>query len=88
MGIVKDLFLFQCITGLAFVDMQSFFMKEVTIKDDLKIVRSSRTKTDENYVFVLLPEAEEIAMKYHYTLPKINNPNYNLYLKALAGKNG
>ena len=88
MGIVKDLFLFQCFTGLAFVDMQSFSRKEVIIKDGLKIVRSSRTKTDENYIFVLLPEAEEIAEKYNYNLPKINNPNYNLYLKALATGSG
>lgn len=64
--------------------MQSFSVSDIVETDQYKVIRSNRQKTDENFICLLLPEAEEIAKKCNYNLPKINNQNYNFYLKSLA----
>jgi site-specific recombinase XerD len=81
---VKDLFIFQCFTGMAFVDLMSFSRDDVSETDGMKIIRSSREKTDESFVSLFLPEAEGVAEKYNYELPKISNQKYNDYLKLLG----
>lgn len=84
MSIVKDLFVFQCFTSLAYIDTQCFTKNDLIELDGYKVIKSNRTKTNEIFFCLLLPEAEYIAEKYDYSLPKINNQNYNTYLKALA----
>lgn len=81
---VKDLFLFQCFTGLAYSDMQCFSKQDIQEMDGKEIIRSSRIKTDESFIMLFLPEAKEIAEKYNYQLPKISNQKYNDYLKLLV----
>jgi site-specific recombinase XerD len=81
---VKDLFIFQCFTGMAYADMQSFSRADVSETEGMKVIRSSRTKTDESFVALLLPEAERVAEKYGYSLPKLSNQKYNDYLKLLG----
>lgn len=81
---VKDLFLFQVFTGLAYIDMQNFSREYIVCTGEDKIIRSTRLKTDETNISWFLPEAEEIAEKYNYDLPKISNQKYNDYLKLLA----
>jgi site-specific recombinase XerD len=81
---VKDLFIFQCFTGMAFVDVMNFSREYISELDGLKIIRSNRTKTDEAYISLFLPEAEKIAEKYGYCLPKLSNQKYNDYLKLLG----
>lgn len=82
---VKDLFVFQIFTGLAYVDLMAFNKSSVSELDGYKIIRSSRSKTDESFISLFLPEAEIIAEKYNYDLPKITNQEYNRMLKVLAG---
>jgi site-specific recombinase XerD len=81
---VKDLFIFQCFTGMAFIDSQGFSRTDVSEVDGMKIIRSNREKTDESFVSLFLPEAEKIADKYNYQLPKLSNQKYNDYLKLLG----
>lgn len=80
----KDLFLFQCYTGLAYADLMNFGAGSVSEINDYKVIRSNRQKTDENFITLFLPEAETIANKYEYNLPKITNQKYNEYLKEVA----
>lgn len=80
---VKDLFLFQCFTGMSYIDMQNFSKDEIQIQDKNEIIRSSRIKTDESFILLFLPAAKAIAEKYNYNLPKISNQKYNDYLKLL-----
>ena len=80
----RDLFVFQCFTGLAYVDMQSFTKDDVQKTEGKEIIRSSRTKTGESFILLFLPEAKLVAEKYNYQLPKISNQKYNDYLKLLA----
>lgn len=79
----RDLFVFQCYTGMAYVDMQSFSKNDIQILNGQEIIRSSRTKTDESFILLFLPDAKKIAEKYNYNLPKISNQKYNDYLKLL-----
>lgn len=80
----KDLYLFQCFTGLAYIDLMNFSANSIIEIDGYKTINSNRKKTDENYITLLLPEAEKIANKYKYVLPKITNQKYNQYLKDIA----
>lgn len=79
----KDLFVFQCYTGMAYVDMQAFSKNDIQILNGQEVIRSSRTKTDESFILLFLPDAKKIAEKYNYNLPKISNQKYNDYLKLL-----
>lgn len=82
---VRDLFLFQCYTGLAYADFEKFdFEKDVEEKNGKYIIADRRKKTNEDYKIVLLTPAIEILKKYGYKLPMITNVKYNLYLKVLA----
>lgn len=76
---VRDLFLFQCFTGLAYADMASF------TKDDIVdgMIVKRRKKTDIKSVIPLLPEAKRILEKYNYNLPVLSNQKYNAYLDEL-----
>lgn len=85
---VKDLFLFQCFTGLAYVDMSKFDKSYIETVHGYKVINSNRQKTDQEFITLLLPQAEAILDKYDYTLPKISNQKYNDYIKLLAAGAG
>ena len=80
---VKDLFVFQIFTGLAYVDAMSFSRESIIEIVGNMVIRSSRCKTDESFIILFLPEAKRIAEKYGYELPKISNQRYNDYLKIV-----
>ena len=77
---IRDLFVFQSMTGLSYADMASLSMDD--IKDDVIIKR--RKKTDVQFVIPVLPIAKSILDKYEYRLPIISNQKYNQYLKVLG----
>lgn len=77
---VRDCFIFQCYTGLAYSDMAQLTKDDIT--DDVIIKR--RQKTDIQYVVPLLPVAKNILEKYDYQLPIISNQKYNQWLKFLG----
>jgi site-specific recombinase XerD len=81
---VKDLFLFQCFTGLSYADMSNFSRLLIVDNDGMKEIHGFRQKTKQRYVALFLPIAEGIAEKYDYKLPVITNQKYNEYLKQLA----
>ena len=77
---IRDCFVFQCYTGLAYADMAQLTKDD--IQDD--IITKRRQKTDVAFVIPLLPTAKEILEKYEYQLPIISNQAYNRYLKLLG----
>ena len=84
-GKTKDLFLFQCYTGLAFSDMQKFKLSNYSQdKDGNYLIKDKRTKTDTTYIFMLSDKALAIVMKYKGKIPAISNQKYNQYLKVLG----
>jgi site-specific recombinase XerD len=81
---VKDLFVFQMFTGLAYIDMQKFDRSYISETNGFEVIRSSRSKTNEAFISLLLPEAKTILEKYDFRLPRISNQKYNDYIKLLA----
>lgn len=77
---VRDLFVFQCYTGLSYCDMATL------TKDDIVdgVIYKNRRKTDVKSIIPLLPVSKTILEKYDYNLPVISNQKYNQYLKALG----
>jgi integrase len=81
---VRDLFIFQCYTGLAFYDMSSLTQKDIKVDDDGKewIVKE-RIKTGVMAYIPVLPVVKEILVKHQYLLPTLSNQKYNSYLKEI-----
>ena len=80
----RDLFLFQCYTGLAYSDLASFNYDNCEEIGGKMFYHAKRTKTDTDFVFQLLKPALEILQKYDFKLPKMSNQRYNDYLKAIG----
>lgn len=91
---VRDIFLFSCYTGLAFVDVQNLRPSNVAkgIDGDLWIF-TSRQKTETPSKIPLLPFAQSIIDKYKRhpkclnedkLLPVMSNQKMNAYLKEIA----
>lgn len=85
---VKDLFLFQCFTGLSYTDLESFGRDKIVIVNNEEQIHGTRNKTGVPYVIFVLPQAKEILDKYDYKLPVITNQKYNEYLGTLIERVG
>ncbi len=83
--LVRDLFLFQCYTGLAYTDMISLYLKDISIDNSgRKWIIKARQKSGIISTIPLLPKALEIIDKYatyirnqnglfpHYSIQKYN----------------
>lgn len=81
---VKDLFLFQCYTGLAYADLMRFDMSKAVKGEKYYLVTDDRKKTGEGYTVVLIGKAMDILKKYDYKLPKMTCEQYNMRLKIMA----
>jgi len=90
---VRDVFVFCCYTGLAFIDVSKLSIDHiVTGIDGTKWINLNRTKTKTKSQIPLLPKAQEILDKYNNLLmhkpgtllPVITNQKMNAYLKELA----
>ena len=91
---VKDIFLFCCYTGLAYIDVQQLTRKDVAIgMDGEKWIFINRKKSDTPSRLPLLPFAMEILDKYkehpqcriqEKLLPVLSNQKMNSYLKEIA----
>lgn len=77
---VRDVFVFQCYTGLAYADV--FALNKNNIEDEFMTI--VRTKTDEVSIIPLLDVTKDILIKYDYKLPVISNQNMNAYLKHIG----
>jgi len=91
---VRDIFIFCCYTGLAYIDVQKLKPTEIGIGDDgKKWIFTSRHKTNTPVHLPLLPEAEFIIEQYKHhplcvakstVLPVFTNQRMNSYLKEIA----
>lgn len=84
----KDLFLIQCYSGLAYIDMMTFDFREIQEMEIGSVVHGTRHKTGTDFSFVITQEAKDILEKYGYRLPKLPNQKYNIKLKLIADAAG
>jgi site-specific recombinase XerD len=91
---VRDVFLFCCFTGLAYVDIKKLNASEVSVGVDNELwIFTRRGKTNIPSRIPLLPISQRILEAYkdhpqcinnRKLLPVLSNQKYNSYLKELA----
>ena len=84
---VRDVFLFQCFTGLRYSDV--FNLRRSDIKDDHIEVTTVKTSDSliielNNYSKAILDKYKDVAFEDNKVLPVITNQKMNDYLKELA----
>lgn len=92
--IVRDIFIFSCFTGLAYIDVKQLTNNNIVLGiDGDKWINKNRQKTDTNSKIPLLPTAQYILDKYAdhpfcqnvgTLLPVPSNQKMNAYLKEIA----
>ena len=92
--LVKDIFIFSCYTGLAYVDVKGLKKDHIGIgMDGQKWIFKNRQKTDTKSKIPVLPIAQEIIQKYENhprclnedaILPILTNQKMNSYLKEIG----
>jgi site-specific recombinase XerD len=80
----RDLFLFQCLTGLAYVDLKQVNGANVSEEKGSKWLRIKRQKSREYSIVPLLPEAEALLKQYNNALPIPCLQIHNRRLKMIA----
>jgi len=88
---VRDIFIFSCFTGLAYIDVQSLTQDNIrSVFDDSLWIIGQRVKTEVTYRVPLMDIPKKILEKYKGTLPDgvllpvISNQKMNAYLKEIA----
>ncbi len=76
---VRDLFAFQCVTGMRYGEMASITRSNVT--DSCIILKEEKDETKEAREIPLTTISRYILMKYEYKLPLIANQKQNEYIK-------
>jgi site-specific recombinase XerD len=92
--LVRDIFVFSCFTGLAYIDVKQLSHDNIVLGiDGDKWINKNRQKTDTNSKIPLLPTAQRIVDKYENhpvcknkgnLLPILSNQKMNAYLKEIA----
>jgi site-specific recombinase XerD len=90
---VRDAFVFQCVTGLAYADLASVTRKHIVTHNGVKCIEKPRQKTGELSIIPLLPEAIGLIDKYkndtecqfkNTLVPILANQKMNAYLKNIG----
>lgn len=93
---VRDLFVFQCFTCMAYVDLAAFSAEKVKVVDGKDMILGQRGKTGVEYQIPLLRPAKDILDKYNGQLPAaltvkkkgrkgvMTNQQYNKALKEVV----
>lgn len=81
---VRDVFVFQCHTCLAYKDLKNFKASDIENVEGQQVYRGKRGKSGIEFTIPLLPKALEILAKYDSQLPVISNVKYNKYVKEVA----
>lgn len=82
---VRDVFVFNCLTGLSFIDSKLLSKNHLFVDEDGNwFVKKSRQKTKIMATIPLLPIAVIILKQYDFSLPVLSNQKMNAYLKEIA----
>ncbi len=88
--VVRDLFVFACFTGLAYIDVAQLTEENIVKVNGRKWIMTKRQKTNVPSNVLLLDVAEAIIKKYKGVdpqgrlLPVMSNQRVNSYLKEIA----
>ena len=83
---VRDAFILQASTGLAYIDLLNLKPEDIKIAEDgTHFITKTRHKTDSEYTTVVLPMGVDVLKLHNYSLRVISNQKYNLFLKTIQG---
>ena len=85
---VRDVFTFQCYTGMAYSDAMAFSLDKCQQDGDRLTYSAPRVKTGVWFYIRVLPKALEIAQKYGGRLPRVADQTCNSNLKTIANVTG
>lgn len=95
LSLVRDIFLFSCFTGLAYIDVKNLTKSHISLGiDGEKWIFTHRQKTESASKIPILPVTQLIINKYlehpqclneDRLLPILSNQKMNAYLKEIAG---
>lgn len=95
LSLVRDIFVFSCFTGLAYIDVKNLTKSHLSIGiDGEKWIFTHRQKTETASKIPILPVTQMIIDKYEEhpecsnqdkLLPILSNQKMNAYLKEIAG---
>ncbi|WP_288980945.1 site-specific integrase [uncultured Flavobacterium sp.] len=95
LSLVRDIFLFSCFTGLAYIDVKNLTKSHISFGiDGEKWIFTHRQKTESASKIPILPVTQMIIDKYKNhpqcnnedkLLPILSNQKMNAYLKEIAG---
>ena len=88
MAKAKDIFIFQCYTGLAYSDAMAFDIKNYKFDGKAWTTVADRIKTGVPYVSQLLPPVVDVLERNNWQLPYMDNADYNNCLKILGDAAG
>lgn len=88
LDIVRDMFVIQMFTGMAYADLQKFDISEYKEVDGKWIRAEERVKSGVAFIGHLLPPVVEVLKKYDMQTPKMTNEVYNRALKKIQAKAG
>ena len=80
----RDMFIFQCYTGMAYADMMAFRLDKCRKNGDVLTYSAQRVKTGVWFYIQVLPKALAIAEKYGGSMPDVCNEVFNRKLKDIA----
>ena len=82
---VRDLFIFQINSGLAYCDMAILVPEDYQVTDNgLYYIHKQRRKTNSFFTAVVFPDGVEVLKRYDFVLPILSNQKYNVFLKRIA----
>ena len=85
---IRDVFVFQCYTGMAYSDAMAFALDKCQQDGDRLTYSAPRVKTGVRFYIRVLPKALEIAQKYGGRLPRVADQTCNRNLKTIATVTG
>lgn len=81
---VRDLFLLQLNTGMAYCDLVRFDNNNVEMVDGVYLYKGKRQKTNVSFTTIIMKDGIDVIEKYNGNIPLISNQKYNVYLKELG----
>ena len=80
---VRDLFIVQCYTGLAYADLMTMDFRNSSAVNGVTVIKDTRQKTGSGFFITLLPRVVDILERYNWRLPHLSYDVYNRNLKAI-----
>ena len=84
METVRDLFVIQMFTGLAYSDVQALDIRNYHKEGDAWVSNGKRIKTGVPFVSQLMPPVVEVMERHGWQVPQIPNQKYNAQLKTFG----